>query len=205
MDDDSLRRWKEQLLGVVDGSQVEEVQEPDIKIPSLTIISPDRPDIVLEIPTSGNPKAPWFTLKEGSKYNLKFSIKVSNDIVCGLKYNQVWKMGLKVDNSKEMLGTFSPQAEPYTHLLPEKLLLTRAKIETCSFPGAAYNPYRINPAEGIGQLTYLKMKKSQQSIGDLVYTIFCWDDAESEAFWLKQTLLVDLIFLLINHASIYVT
>ncbi|KAI3760526.1 hypothetical protein L1987_50921 [Smallanthus sonchifolius] len=68
-----------------------EVQEPDV-----TIISPDRPDIVLEIPTSGNPKAPWFTLKEGSRYNLNFSIKVSNDIVCGLKYtNQVWKMGLK--------------------------------------------------------------------------------------------------------------
>ncbi|KAI3804738.1 hypothetical protein L1987_26523 [Smallanthus sonchifolius] len=121
-DDESLRRWKEQLLGGVDASQVEEVQEPDVKILSLTIISPDRPDIVLEIPTSGNPKAPWFTLKEGSKYNLKFSIKVSNDIVCGLKYtNQVWKKGLKVDNSKEMLGTFSPQAEPYTHVMPEEV------------------------------------------------------------------------------------
>lgn len=121
-DDESLRRWKEQLLGSVDVSQVEEVQEPDVKILSLTIISAGRPDIVLEIPESGNPKAPWFTLKEGSKYNLKFSIKVSNDIVCGLKYtNHVWKTGLKVDNSKEMLGTFSPQAEPYTHVMPEEV------------------------------------------------------------------------------------
>ncbi|KAK1430925.1 hypothetical protein QVD17_14053 [Tagetes erecta] len=120
-DDESLRRWKEQLLGGVDVNQVEEVQEPDVKILSLTIISAGRPDIVLEIPASGNPKGPWFTLKEGSKYNLKFSIKVSNDIVCGLKYtNQVWKTGLKVDNSKEMLGTFSPQAEPYTQVMPEE-------------------------------------------------------------------------------------
>ncbi|KAL8264267.1 hypothetical protein R6Q59_022397 [Mikania micrantha] len=121
-DDESLRRWKEQLLGSVDVSQVEEIQEPDVKILSLAIISAGRSDIVLEIPESGNPKGPWFTLKEGSKYNLKFSIKVSNDIVCGLKYtNQVWKTGLKVDNSKEMLGTFSPQAEPYTHVMPEEV------------------------------------------------------------------------------------
>lgn len=120
-DDESLRRWKEQLLGSVDVSQVEEVQEPDVKILSLTIVSPDRPDLVLEIPESGNPKGPWFTLKEGSKYNLKFSVKVSNDIVCGLKYtNNVWKTGLKVDSSKEMLGTFSPQAEPYIHVMPEE-------------------------------------------------------------------------------------
>ncbi|KAI7739641.1 hypothetical protein M8C21_005290, partial [Ambrosia artemisiifolia] len=91
-DDESLRRWKEQLLGSVDVSQVEEVQEPDVKILSLTIISADRPDIV------------------------------SNDIVCGLRYtNHVWKTGLKVDNSKEMLGTFSPQPEPYTHIMPEEV------------------------------------------------------------------------------------
>ncbi|XP_071736593.1 rho GDP-dissociation inhibitor 1-like isoform X2 [Rutidosis leptorrhynchoides] len=119
-DDESLRRWKEQLLGSVDVNQVE-VQEPDVKILSLTIVSIGRPDLVLEIPDSGKPKGTWFTLKEGSKYNLKFSIKVSNDIVCGLKYtNNVWKKGLKVDNSKQMLGTFSPQAEPYTHVMPEE-------------------------------------------------------------------------------------
>lgn len=73
-----------------------EVQEPDVKILSLTIISAGRDDIVLQIPESGNQKGLWFTLKEGSKYNLKFSIKVSNDIVCGLKYtNTVWKTGIK--------------------------------------------------------------------------------------------------------------
>lgn len=120
-DDESLRRWKEQLLGSVDVSQAEE-QEPDVKILSLTIISAGRDDIVLQIPESGNQKGLWFTLKEGSKYNLKFSIKVSNDIVCGLKYtNTVWKTGIKVDSSKEMLGTFSPQAEPYTHVMPEEV------------------------------------------------------------------------------------
>ncbi|KAH7861791.1 hypothetical protein Vadar_030915 [Vaccinium darrowii] len=120
-DDESLRRWKEQLLGSVDVASVGETLEPDVKILSLTILCPGRPDIVLEIPDSGDPKGVWFTLKEGTHYHLRFSIKVSNNIVSGLRYtNTVWKTGLKVDSSKEMLGTFSPQPEPYIHEMPEE-------------------------------------------------------------------------------------
>ncbi|KAI3456858.1 hypothetical protein Pfo_013521 [Paulownia fortunei] len=120
-DDESLRRWKEQLLGSVDANSVQEDQEPDVKILNLTILSPGRSDIVLPIPEAGNPKGLWFTLKEGSRYRLRFSVRISNDIVCGLKYtNTVWKTGIKVDSTKQMLGTFSPQAEPYTHEMTEE-------------------------------------------------------------------------------------
>ncbi|KAG6589120.1 Rho GDP-dissociation inhibitor 1, partial [Cucurbita argyrosperma subsp. sororia] len=120
-DDESLRRWKEQLLGSVDLENAGETLEPDVKILSLSIVSPERPDLVLPIPDDGNPKGLWFTLKEGSRYNLKFSFQVANNIVAGLKYtNTVWKTGVKVDSSKEMLGTFSPQVESYTHVMPEE-------------------------------------------------------------------------------------
>ncbi|KAF3443322.1 hypothetical protein FNV43_RR13004 [Rhamnella rubrinervis] len=120
-DDESLRRWKEQLLGTVDLESVGEVLEPEVKITELSIISPGRGDIVLPIPEDGKPKGLWFTLKEGSRYNLKFAFKVSNNIVSGLKYtNTVWKTGMKVDSAKEMIGTFSPQSEPYTHMMPEE-------------------------------------------------------------------------------------
>lgn len=119
-DDESLRRWKEQLLGSVDMEAVGETLEPDVKIVSLAIKSPGRSDIVLAVPATGNPKGSWFTLKEGSRYSLEFTFEVQNNIVSGLKYtNTVWKTGVKVDSTKEMLGTFSPQAEPYTHELPE--------------------------------------------------------------------------------------
>lgn len=119
-DDESLRRWKEQLLGGLDVTQVKDHEEPDVKILSLTIVADDRPDIVLEIPESGHPKGSWFSLKEGCKYHLRFTIKVSNDIVCGLRCtNTIWKTGVKVENWKEMIGTFSPQAEPYIHEMPE--------------------------------------------------------------------------------------
>ncbi|CAM0944504.1 unnamed protein product [Alopecurus aequalis] len=120
-DDESLRRWKEQLLGSVDLNSVGETLEPDVKIMSLSIQSPGRPDIVLPLPVEPNAKGVWFTLKEGSMYKLKFTFSVSNNIVSGLRYtNRVWKTGLKVDTTKEMLGTFSPQPEEYTYVTPEE-------------------------------------------------------------------------------------
>ncbi|XP_011086231.1 rho GDP-dissociation inhibitor 1 [Sesamum indicum] len=120
-DDESLRRWKEQLLGSVDVESVGETLDPEVKILDLAIVSPGRDDILLPIPDDGNPQGSWFTLKEGSPYRLKFTFRVSNNIVSGLKYkNTVWKTGLKVDSTKEMIGTFSPQPEAYTHEMPEE-------------------------------------------------------------------------------------
>ncbi|XP_057545140.1 rho GDP-dissociation inhibitor 1-like [Amaranthus tricolor] len=119
-DDESLRKWKEQLLGSVDLNAIGESLEPEVKILSLAIKSPGRDDILLQIPENGEVKGNWFTLKEGCPYSLQFTFQVNNNIVSGLKYsNTVWKTGVKVDSTKEMLGTYSPQAEPYTHELPE--------------------------------------------------------------------------------------
>ncbi|KAL6992890.1 Rab GDP dissociation inhibitor alpha [Sarracenia purpurea var. burkii] len=120
-DDESLRKWKEQLLGSVDINSIGETLEPEVKILSLGIKSAGRPDIFLPVPESGNPKGLWFSLKEGSLYTMKFTFQVTNNIVSGLKYtNTIWKTGVKVDSRKEMLGTFSPQQEPYTHEMPEE-------------------------------------------------------------------------------------
>ncbi|KAG8059614.1 hypothetical protein GUJ93_ZPchr0002g24607 [Zizania palustris] len=125
-DDESLRRWKEQLLGSVDFNSVGETLEPDVKIMSLSILSPGRPDIFLPLPAEpngaiANKGVSWFTLKEGSLYKLKFTFSVGSNIVSGLRYtNAVWKTGIKVDSHKEMLGTFSPQPEPYTYVTPEE-------------------------------------------------------------------------------------
>ncbi|XP_077228915.1 rho GDP-dissociation inhibitor 1-like [Tasmannia lanceolata] len=120
-DDESLRRWKEQLLGSVDLSSVGEAAEPEVQFISLMILSPGRPDLLLSIPFVPNAKGYAFTLKDGSRYRLKFSFVVSNNIVSGLKYtNTVWKTGVRVENKKIMLGTFSPQQEPYIYEMEEE-------------------------------------------------------------------------------------
>lgn len=92
-----------QFLGIIKihglVSITAESLEPDVKILSLAILSPDRSDLVLSIPEVGNPKGLWFTLKEGSRYSLKFSFTVNSNIVSGLKYtNTVWKTGMKGKN-----------------------------------------------------------------------------------------------------------
>jgi len=82
-----------------------------VKFLSLSILSPERSDIVLPVPIVPNSKGVWFTLKEGSPYKLKFSFSVSNNIVSGLKYtNTVWKTGVKGELSAcqsfhSLLGT----------------------------------------------------------------------------------------------------
>ncbi|OIW14674.1 hypothetical protein TanjilG_33016 [Lupinus angustifolius] len=120
-DDESLRKWKEQLLGSVDISNVGESKDPEVKIMSLTIICSDRPNIILPVPFGIDPKKSLFILKEGSTCRMKFTFTVSNNIVSGLKYtNVVWKTGVRVDSRKKMLGTFSPQEEPYTYELDEE-------------------------------------------------------------------------------------
>ncbi|KAL2343480.1 hypothetical protein Fmac_004765 [Flemingia macrophylla] len=120
-DDESLRRWKEQLLGGIDVSAVGENKEPEVKIVSLTIICQGRPDLILPIPFTSDAKKSIFTLKEGSQYRLKFSFTVSNNIVSGLKYtNVVWKTRVRVDSTKIMLGTYSPRQEPYAYELEEE-------------------------------------------------------------------------------------
>ncbi|KAL2955010.1 hypothetical protein AAZX31_18G004100 [Glycine max] len=129
-DDESLRKWKEQLLGSVDMSVVgvflfnfSECKDPEVKILSLIITSPDKPDLTLPIPFTTDPKKSLFILKEGSKCQMKFTFTVSNNIVSGLKYtNVVWKTGVRVDSRKKMLGTFSPQQEPYTFELEEETI-----------------------------------------------------------------------------------
>ncbi|KAE8685243.1 Rho GDP-dissociation inhibitor 1 [Hibiscus syriacus] len=120
-DDESLRKWKEQLLGGVDINNIGETLDPVVKFISVAIVSPERPDIVLSIPEDGNRQRLWFTLKEDSHYRLKFSFQVGNNILSGLRYtNTVWKSGLRVFSTKDMIGTFSPQPEPYTHEMPEE-------------------------------------------------------------------------------------
>jgi Rho GDP-dissociation inhibitor len=78
-----------------------ETAEPEVKVLNLTILSPDRPDLVLPIPFVADEKGYAFALKDGSTYSFRFSFIVSNNIVSGLKYtNTVWKTGVRGDTTR---------------------------------------------------------------------------------------------------------
>ncbi|KAL5561965.1 hypothetical protein UlMin_031712 [Ulmus minor] len=120
-DDESLRRWKEQLLGSLE-SDLTGQMEPEVKFQSIGIISNDFGEIITALPVDENQTdRVLFTLREGSEYRLKLTFSVLHNIVSGLSYsNTVWKGGVKVDQSKGMLGTFAPNREPYVQTLEEE-------------------------------------------------------------------------------------
>lgn len=75
---------------------IAESLNPDVHILDLTIVTPDRPNLILPIPFVPDAKGYAFALKDGSRYRLKFSFVVSSNIVSGLRYtNTVWKTGVR--------------------------------------------------------------------------------------------------------------
>ncbi|XP_057438518.1 rho GDP-dissociation inhibitor 1-like [Lotus japonicus] len=119
-EDESLRRWKEKLLGCLE-SDLDAQVDPEVKFHSIGILSEDFGEIVTPLPVEESQNGrPLFTLWEGSCYQLKLKFSVLHNIVSGLTYsNTVWKGGFQVDQSKGMLGTFAPQKEPYVYALKE--------------------------------------------------------------------------------------
>lgn len=120
-EDESLRRWKEKLLGSINLDSFDERVHPEVSILSLSIVCEGRSDIVVHLPLQANFRGHLFTLKEGSSYRLKFNLLVRRNIVSGLTYlHTVWKNGIRVDNSRVMLGTFAPQLEPHVVMMEEE-------------------------------------------------------------------------------------
>lgn len=120
-EDESLQRWKEQLLGSVHLDHSQERVEPEVEVIGLSILAKGREELNIPLPLPSNKEEITFVLKEGSSYNLKFTFTVQHNLVSGLMYlNTVWRGGLQVDQTRIMLGTFSPQREPYVHVMDEE-------------------------------------------------------------------------------------
>ncbi|KAH7575625.1 hypothetical protein JRO89_XS02G0168900 [Xanthoceras sorbifolium] len=67
-DDDSLRRWKEKLLGCVEGD-LNGQMAPEVKFHSIGIVSDDFGEISTPLPVDENQSAGvHFTFREGSRY-----------------------------------------------------------------------------------------------------------------------------------------
>jgi len=108
-EDESLRKYKEALLGGTggagggDGPRVVvkkiELRSDDLKEP-LTLDLTLPPDEL---------KKQSFTIKEGAEYQLHFFFKVNNEILSGLRYSMVVKRkGVTVEKNTIMIGSFAP-------------------------------------------------------------------------------------------------
>ncbi|RMB95187.1 hypothetical protein DUI87_28174 [Hirundo rustica rustica] len=118
-DDESLRKYKEALLGAVTVSA--DPNAPNVVVTKLTLVCATAPG-PLELDLTGDLesyKKQAFVLKEGVEYRIKISFRVNREIVSGLKYIQhTFRKGVKIDKTEYMVGSYGPRAEEYEFLTP---------------------------------------------------------------------------------------
>ncbi|TWW69612.1 rho GDP-dissociation inhibitor 1 [Takifugu flavidus] len=119
-DDDSLRRYKEALLGKA--SVVTDPKLPNVQVTRMTLMCDTAPGpLVLELTGNlENIKKSTFVLKEGVDYKIKITFKVNKEIVSGLRYTQTsTRKGVKVDKTDYMVGSYGPRPEEeYEYVTP---------------------------------------------------------------------------------------
>ncbi|KAG2118886.1 immunoglobulin E-set [Suillus discolor] len=119
-EDESLARWKASL-GITAGALTGDTSGPRVTVLTLELDSPTLPpgktlvfdlnDAAKLADTKKNP----IIIKEGVEYNVRITFKVNHSIISGVRYIQLVKRaGIKVDKLEQMLGSYGPQAEPYT-------------------------------------------------------------------------------------------
>uniref|UniRef100_A0A3Q0SUL0 Rho GDP-dissociation inhibitor 1 n=1 Tax=Amphilophus citrinellus TaxID=61819 RepID=A0A3Q0SUL0_AMPCI len=116
-DDESLRKYKEALLGP--GISEADPNVPNVQVIRMSLVCESAPEpLILDL--CGDLEAfkkQAFVLKEGVEYRIKISFKVNREIVSGLKYvQQTFRKGMKIDKSDYMVGSYGPRDSEYDFL-----------------------------------------------------------------------------------------
>ncbi|XP_020507883.1 rho GDP-dissociation inhibitor 1 [Labrus bergylta] len=116
-DDESLRKYKEALLG--SGPTEADPTIPNVQVTQMCLVCEMAPDpLILDLKGDLEAfKKQAFILKEGVEYKIKISFKVNREIVSGLKYvQQTYRKGMKIDKSDYMVGSYGPRPAEYDFL-----------------------------------------------------------------------------------------
>jgi Rho GDP-dissociation inhibitor len=117
-DDESLAKYKAQLLGNAADAKVYDDSNPNKVVISKAHIlflneHKDRPEVELDMNDAKLTEKP-VVIQENAEYKIRVAFYVQRDIVLGLKWvNIVKKMGIRVDKDTTMMGSFAPASDPY--------------------------------------------------------------------------------------------
>ncbi|XP_033243250.1 rho GDP-dissociation inhibitor 1 isoform X1 [Drosophila miranda] len=123
-EDESLRRYKEALLGAAQTEKI--VVEPNdprkVIVKKLALVVGGRDDMELDLTGDiSQLKKQLFVIKEGVQYKVRIDFIVQREIVHGLKYVQKtsrFGMPVVVDKMKHMVGSYPPKREIQFYLTP---------------------------------------------------------------------------------------
>lgn len=121
-DDESLRKYKETLLGnsAAGAVVVDPSNQNRVLVRKLVLIAEDRPEMELDLTGDLDKlKELAFTIKEGISYKIKIEFHVQREIVTGLKYIQrTFRKGILVDKMTQMVGSYAPKTEIQSYTTP---------------------------------------------------------------------------------------
>jgi len=123
-EDESLRKYKEALLGANPSDSIMFPEDPRRVIVQKLGVTFEEPNAHAEMimdlsgPLDKLTKTP-FVLKEGVRYRIKIYFYVQREIVTGLKYkHSSYRKGVKVDKTDLMVGSYGPKKELQSYTSP---------------------------------------------------------------------------------------
>jgi Rho GDP-dissociation inhibitor len=123
-DDESLRKYKESLLGTSNpvGLEVFPNDPRRVIVTKLGLVVDGRTDVELDLTGDlEKMKNSSFVIQEGCHYQLKIYFYVQREIVTGLKYVQEsYRVGVRVDKSNFMVGSYGPKSELQSFTTPKE-------------------------------------------------------------------------------------
>lgn len=118
-DDESLRKYKEALLGTGASEAALDSTVSNVQVIRMSLMCESAPNpLVLDLEGDLEAlKKQGIVLKEGVEYKIKISFKVNKEIVSGLKYvQQTYRKGIRIDKSDYMVGSYGPRLAEYDFL-----------------------------------------------------------------------------------------
>jgi len=121
-EDESLRKYKEALLGSTNASNIiiDEKDPRKVLVRKLALVVEGRPDMELDLTGDLTQlKKQTFVIKEGIQYKIRIDFHVQREIVTGLKYVQkTFRKGIQVDKMNQMVGSYAPKEEVQSSITP---------------------------------------------------------------------------------------
>lgn len=119
-EDESLNKYKQQLLGEAKSGQVivDAADPRNVLVRSITLVVDGRDNITMQLDKEHLNDAS-FKIKEGATYRIRFDFFVQREICAGLKYVQkVTRHSITVDKDTYMMGSYAPKAEMQSYTTP---------------------------------------------------------------------------------------
>jgi len=134
-EDESLRKYKESLLGPMADLKIDASKKAKLDLIKISIVC-EEDNINQTYSTEDLSKNP-IRIKQDTTFDIHLEVLVSFDVLVGLRYNHlIKKMGIKMDETSEIIGSYAPKSEKQTlkirHLHTPSGILGRGQYQVNS-------------------------------------------------------------------------